>query len=464
MSNYDYDLFVIGAGSGGVRAARMSALYGARVAIAEEHRVGGTCVIRGCVPKKLFVYASRFGDAIEDAKGYGWDVPAHSFNWEKLRAAKDAEIDRLESIYVRNLEKTGAELIRSRATLTGPHTIKLEAENREVSAAHILVATGGTPAMPPIENLNLAMTSNGIFHMDALPASIIIIGGGYIGAEFAGILSGMGVDVTIVALEPNILWEFDADLRDALSAEYQKRGIKLHMDAQASRVAKTGSGFTVELKDGTVLQADAVLNATGRVPNTRGLGLEDAGVELARNGSIVVDDYSKSSVGHIYAVGDVTDRMQLTPVAIREGAAFAETVFNNTPTAVDHDLIPTAVFSEPEVGTVGLNEAAAREKFNKVDIYKSRFTPMLHSLTARDQKMLMKLVVDGESGNVVGCHIMGPDAGEIVQTLAIAIRMGATKADMDATMALHPSAAEELVTMREKWQPPEAASRTKAAE
>ncbi len=453
MPDFDYDLFVIGAGSGGVRAARMSALYGARVGIAEAHRVGGTCVIRGCVPKKLLVYASRLGDAIEDAKGYGWQVPAHSFDWTALRAAKDAEIDRLEGLYVRNLEKTGATLFRSRATLMGPHTIRLEADGREVTAAHILIATGGTPAMPPIEGLALAMTSNDIFYMDTLPKSIIIIGGGYIGAEFAGILHGFGVEVHIVALEPGILWEFDADLRAALAQEYAGRGIKLHMNAQATRVRRTEAGFAVELKDGATLEAAAVLNATGRVPNTRDLGLEAVGVELGWNGHVVVDAYSRSSIDHIYAVGDVTHRMALTPVAIREGAAFAETVFNNTPTAVDHSLIPTAVFSEPEVASIGLKETEAREKYRQVDIYKSRFTPMLHSLSGRAQKMLMKLVVDGESDKVLGCHIMGPDAGEIIQTLAIAIRMGATKADLDATMALHPSAAEELVTMREKWQP-----------
>ena len=453
MTAYDFDLFVIGAGSGGVRAARMSALYGARVAIAEEHRVGGTCVIRGCVPKKLFVYASRFGDAIEDAKGYGWDVPEHHFNWSRLRAAKDREIDRLESIYIRNLEKTGARLIRSRATLIDAHTVRLAEGGRTVTAEKILIATGGTPLAPPIDGIDQAITSNDVFDLAQLPPDIAIIGGGYIGTEFAGILSGLGVKVTVIALEPSIIWEFDADLRDGLAEEYKKRGITLRMNAQATRVEKTDSGFQVVFKDGEPLAASLVMNATGRLPNTRGLGLENAGVELGDNGHIKVDAYSKSSVYSIYAVGDVTHRMALTPVAIREGAAFAETVFNNTPTAVDHTLIPTAVFSEPEVASIGLKEEQARAQYPQIDIYKSRFTPMVHSLTGRDQKMAMKLVVNGATDKVLGCHIMGPDAGEIIQTLAIAIRMGASKADLDATMAMHPSAAEELVTMREKWQP-----------
>ncbi len=453
MTVYDYDLFVIGAGSGGVRAARMSAQFGARVAIAEEHRVGGTCVIRGCVPKKLLVYASRFGDAIEDAKGYGWALSAPHFDWARLRAAKDREIDRLEAIYVRNLEKTGVELIRSRATVVDAHTVKLASDDRTITADKILIATGGRPLMPPIEGIDQAITSNEVFDLGQLPRDIAIIGGGYIGAEFAGIFSGFGVNVTVIALEPALLWEFDTDLSMALSEEYRKRGITLRMDSQATAITKTGNGFTIHFKTGEPLTASLVMNATGRVPNTRGLGLEQAGVELGRNGHVKVDSYSKSNVDSIYAVGDVTDRMALTPVAIREGAAFAETVFNNTPTAVDHSLIPTAVFSEPEVAAIGLNEQQAREQYQDIDIYKSQFTPMLHSLTGRDQKMLMKLIVDGSSGKVLGCHIMGAGASEIIQTLAIAVRLGVTKKDLDATMALHPSAAEELVLMREKWQP-----------
>jgi glutathione reductase (NADPH) len=432
MSDFDYDLFVIGAGSGGVRAARMSAGYGAKVAVAEEYRVGGTCVIRGCVPKKLFVYASRFGGEFEDSVGFGWRIEGAKFDWKTLVTNKDKEIDRLNGIYVRNLQASGVDLIMDRAEVTGPNSIRLVEEGREVTARYILIAAGGWPFLPELPGIEHAITSNEAFHLDELPESIAVVGAGYIAVEFAGIFAGLGVDVSLLYRGDQILRGFDDDLRDGLAKAMRARGIDVRVNTDVAAIEKTGKGYRLALKNGDMLDAGLVMYATGRNPNTDGLGLEKAGVELGWNGHVVVDEYSKSSVDNIYAVGDVADRVALTPVAIREGAAVAETLFNNNPTPVDHDFIPTAVFSEPEIGTVGLTEAQAREM------------------------MIMKLLVDAESDTVVGCHILGPDAGEMAQILAIPMRMGATKADFDATMALHPSAAEELVTMREKWRPPEA--------
>lgn len=456
MSEYDYDLFVIGAGSGGVRAARMSASYGAKVAIAEEYRVGGTCVIRGCVPKKLFVYASRFGSDFEDAAGFGWSVKDAKFDWQKLVANKDKEIDRLNGIYIRNLEAAGVDLVMDRAVLTGTNTVRLMNEEREVSARHILIATGAWPFVPDIPGAEHAITSNEAFHLKTLPGHITIVGAGYIAVEFAGIFAGLGVDVSLIYRGPQILRGFDDDLRDGLADEMRKRGIDIRVNAEVAGIATHDKGYQLALNDGDRIETGLVMYATGRVPNTAGLGLDAAGVELGWNGHVVVDGYSKSSVDTIYAVGDVTDRVALTPVAIHEGAAFAETVFNDNPTAIDHSYIPTAVFSEPEIGTIGLTETEAREKHPRLDIYKSSFKPMKHTLSGRNEKMIMKLLVDGASDRVIGCHILGPDAGEMAQILAIPLRMGATKADFDVTMALHPSAAEELVTMREKWHPGEA--------
>ncbi len=456
MSEFDYDLFVIGAGSGGVRAARMAAGYGASVAVAEEYRVGGTCVIRGCVPKKLFVYASRFGSEFEDAAGFGWDIKDRAFDWKTLVANKDREIDRLNGIYIRNLNNSGVEIIDDRAVLTGPNSVRLQKEGREITAKYILVSTGATPFRPDIAGIEHSITSNEAVHLEALPEKIVIVGAGYIAVEFAGIFKGLGVEVSLLYRGPQILRGFDDDLRDGLAEEMRKRGIDVRVNTDVSAIGKASSGYRLTLANGDVLQTGLVMYATGRNPNTQELGLETAGVECGWNGHIVVDDYSKTSVDSIYAVGDVTDRMALTPVAIREGAAFAETLFNDNPVAVDYASVPTAVFSEPEIGTVGLTEAEAREKHPKLDIYKSSFRPMKHTLSGRDEKMIMKLLVDGQSDRVIGCHILGTDAGEMAQVLAIAIRMGATKADFDATMALHPSAAEELVTMREKWQPSEA--------
>lgn len=451
--NYDYDLFVIGAGSGGVRSARMSAGFGAKVAIAEEYRVGGTCVIRGCVPKKLFVYASHFASDFEDATGFGWSVGERRFDWKTLVANKDKEIARLNGIYLQNLERSGVEVIQTRAVLKDRHSVYLEAEDRTVTAKTILIATGGRPFVPDIPGGDLVITSNEAFDLEKLPGSILIVGTGYIGVEFAGIFHRLGVDVTLVHRSGQILRGFDDDMREGLAEAMTHQGIKLMFDANPVRIDRSGDGYLATFGDGSNLQADLIMYATGRVPNTSGLGLESVEMAVGGNGEIIVDEYSRTSEDNIYAVGDVTDRVALTPVAISEGMAFAETVFNNNPTAVDYEMIPTAVFSQPEIGTVGLTEAEAREKYTEVDIYKSRFRPLKHTLSGRDERMIMKLVVDGESDRVLGCHILGDDAAEMVQTLAVAMRMGATKKDLDRTMALHPSAAEELVTMREKWQP-----------
>ena len=461
MATHDYDLFVIGGGSGGVRAARIAASYGAKVAIAEEYRYGGTCVIRGCVPKKLFVYASRFAAEFEDAAGFGWTVGPSSFDWATLVANKDKEIGRLEKIYAGNLEKAGVTVLSERAELAGTHEILLKKQGRTVTAAHILIATGGTPLRPDIPGAELGITSNEAFHLATLPASIVIQGGGYIAVEFAGIFNGLGVETTLLYRGPQILRGFDDDMRDSLAEEMRKKGIDVRVNTDIAALEKTASGMTVKLKHGGGLEAGAVMFATGRVPNTRGLGLDKAGVASGKRGEIVVDAASRTNVGHIHAVGDVTDRVNLTPVAIREGHAFADTVFGKKPWTVDHANIPTAVFSDPEIGTVGLSEAMARTTAEghprQLDIYKARFKPMKHTLSGRDERMVMKLVVDTATQKVLGCHVLGSDAAEIAQMAAVAIKMGATKADFDATLALHPSAAEELVTMREKWLPQKAA-------
>ncbi|HHK75280.1 MAG TPA: glutathione-disulfide reductase [Rhizobiales bacterium] len=450
MSEYDYDLFVIGAGSGGVRAARMAAGYGARVAIAEEYRVGGTCVIRGCVPKKLFVYASQFSEHFEDARGFGWDVGTSSFNWRRLIDAKDREIDRLNSIYVTNLKNSGVEIIQSRAEIADRHTLTLIGENRSVTAGIILVATGSTPQMPPdVRGIEHAISSNEAFHLEELPDHVTIVGGGYIAVEFAGIFKGLGVSVSLLYRGEEILRGFDDDLRSALHGEMVGKGIDVRVMSTVEAIEKTDTGYRLELQNGDRLDTGLVMYATGRIPNVEGLGLSRLGVKMGWNGYIIVDEFSRSSVENIYAVGDVTHRMNLTPVAIREGAAFAETVFNNNPTLVDYEDIPTAVFSQPEIGTVGLTEALARERYKKLDVYKAHFRPMKHSLTGRNEKILMKLLVCGETDKVVGAHFMGPDAGELVQLAGVALKMGATKSDFDRTVAVHPSAAEELVLMRE---------------
>jgi len=447
----EVDLFVVGAGSGGVRAARISSGYGARVMIAEEYRVGGTCVIRGCVPKKLLVYASRFAEAFEDAAGYGWTVPEPSFDWATLIANKDREIARLEAAYTANLDRAKVQIVKSRAVLLDPHTVKLVATGETVRAKRILIATGAAPHMgADIMGLEHVISSNEAFHLRELPKRVLIQGGGYIALEFATIFNGLGADVTVVYRGENILRGFDDEVRAHLRTELEKRGITILCKRLVEGVEKVEHGLDVELSDREQIMVDAVMFATGRHPNTSGIGLEPAGVRIGRVGEIMVDEFSQTSVPHIYAIGDVTNRNNLTPVAIREGHAFADTVFGGKPTPVEHSDVPTAVFSEPEVGAVGLTEAEACRTLAKVDIYKSTFRPMKATLAGRDTRTLMKLVVDGHSDRVVGCHIVGPDAGEMIQLVAVAVKMKATKADFDATMALHPTAAEELVTMREK--------------
>jgi len=445
---FDYDLFVIGGGSGGVRAARLAAEYGARVALAEEYRVGGTCVIRGCVPKKLFVYASHFAEDFEDAAGFGWTPGKATFDWKRLIANKDKEIDRLNRAYIANLEAAGVEVIQSRAELTDAHAIFLVAGERAVTAETVLIATGAAPVVPQnVPGCHFAITSNDAFYLDALPDSIAIIGGSYIAVEFAGIFNGLGVETLLLYRGEQILRGFDDDLRDGLADEMRKKGIDVRTHANVSEIRKSGDGFEVALPAGETARASLVMYATGRVPNTLGLGLETAGVRFDGKGAVVVDRYSRTNVDNIYAVGDVTDRLNLTPVAIRDGAAFAETVFNDNPTAVDHSDVPTAVFSQPEIGAVGLTEAEARAAYPGVKVYKSRFRPMKHTLTGRDEMMLMKLIVEEKSDRVLGCHILGSGASEMIQLVGIALKMGVTKRDFDATMAVHPTAAEELVTL-----------------
>ncbi|MEO0809834.1 MAG: glutathione-disulfide reductase [Pseudomonadota bacterium] len=454
MNTFDYDLFVIGGGSGGVRAARIAAQHGARVALAEEYRFGGTCVIRGCVPKKLLVYASRFRDEYEDAVGFGWTSVAPTFDWRRLIANKDKEIARLEDIYLRNLENSGVTAFRSRAELVDAHTINLISNGDTVTADKILIATGGTTnvdnRLPGIEHV---ITSNEAFHLEALPKRIVVAGGGYIAVEFAGIFAGLGAETTLIYRGEKILRGFDEDLRDALTQEYERRGIRIITNKVFTDIEKKSGTLQGTITGNEVLEADQIMFAIGRNPNTQGLGLEKIGVELGSKGEIKVTPQSQTSVDNIYAVGDVTDRINLTPVAISEGHAFADSVFGNTPRTTDYEMIPTAVFSTPEIGTVGMSEHEARVEFPNLDVYKSSFRTMKATMSGRQEQMLMKILVKGDDRRVVGCHILGPDAGEIVQMAAIAMRMGATKDDFDNTMALHPSAAEELVTMRSKWQP-----------
>lgn len=448
MSQYDYDLFVIGAGSGGVRAARIASQHGARVAIAEEHRVGGTCVIRGCVPKKLMVYAANFADAFEDAKGFGWSGTDPAFDWPTLIANKDREIDRLNAAYISNLVKAGVELFMCRATLEGPHEVRIEAEDRTVTARYVLIATGGTPWLDPhVKGIEHAITSNEVFYLEHQPRHIAIAGGGYIAVEFAGIFAGLGSETTLVYRRDEILRGFDDEVRQMVREGMEQRGVNFIFHDVFTAFEKRGGVIEAHLKSGRTLEVDQVMMAIGRIPAIAGLGLESAGVKVSDAGAIVVDEESRTSVPSIYAVGDVTDRVNLTPVAIREGHAFADTVFGGKRVVVDHRLVPTAVFSHPEVGTVGLTEEeAARE--GDVDVYTASFRPMLSTLSGRHERMLMKILVAPKTDKVLGVHVVGHGAGELAQVLGIAVKMGATKSDFDATMAVHPTAAEELVTMR----------------
>jgi glutathione reductase (NADPH) len=449
MTEFDVDLFVIGGGSGGVRAARIAAGYGARVMVAEEYRMGGTCVIRGCVPKKLFVLGSHVRQELADAAGFGWTIPEAHFDWPTLVANKDKEIARLEAAYTTNVEKSGARIVKTRAVLEDAHRLKL-ATGETVSAKYVLIATGGAPNHGnPIPGIEHVISSNEAFHLKKLPKKILIQGGGYIALEFACIFAGYGSDVTVVYRGDNILRGFDEDVRTHLRSEMEKEGITILTGCTVTAVDKHGGEFTSHLSNGSSIASDQVMFAIGRHPNVNGLGLEKAGVALnPANGGIMVDHFSKTLADNIYAIGDVTHRVNLTPVAIREGHAFADTVFGKRSVQVDHADIPTAVFSQPEVGTVGLTEEEARARFSRVDIYKATFRPMKATLSGRDTRMLMKLVVDGLSDRVVGCHIVGDGAAEIIQAVAIAVKMKATKADFDATIALHPTGAEELVTMR----------------
>jgi glutathione reductase (NADPH) len=450
MADNDVDLFVIGAGSGGVRAARIASSYGARVTVAEEFRVGGTCVIRGCVPKKLLVYASRFSHEFEDAAGFGWTVPEPSFNWATLIANKDREITRLEAAYVTTLERYKVNLVRARAVLEDANTVRLSTGAR-VHAETILIATGGWPHLgPKIPGIEHAISSNEAFHLTELPKRIVIQGGGYIAVEFACIFAGLGSKVTLVYRGENILRGFDDDIREHLRSEMQTRGITVTCGHTVDAIEKSGDEFVTLLSDGSKVAVDKVMFAIGRRPNVMGLGIEALNVKIHEHGGIEVDEYSRTSVPNIYAVGDVTNRINLTPVAIREGHAFADTMYGGKPTKVDHLNVPTAVFSEPELGVIGLTEAQARAQLAVLDVYKTSFRPMKATLSGRNTRVFMKLLVDGTTDRVVGCHIAGPDAGEMIQLVGIAVKMGATKADFDATMAVHPTMAEELVTMREK--------------
>lgn len=448
MSDFDYDLFVIGAGSGGVRASRVAAAHGAKVAVAEEYRVGGTCVIRGCVPKKLLIYGAHFAEDLKDARRFGWDVPECGFEWATLRDNVLAEVDRLEGLYGNTLDNHKVEVIRERATITGPHGVRL-ASGRDVSAKVILVATGAWPVLPEIDGAELGITSNEVFHLPECPGRIVIVGGGYIANEFAGIFHQLGSHVTMVNRGSDLLRGYDAQIRDRLLQISMTKGINFRFNAKMERIEKNEDGtLCVRFESGDPVAADVVLFATGRRPHSEGLGLEHAGVELTDKGAIKVDEYSRTSCESIYAVGDVTDRLQLTPVAIREGHAFADTVFGNNPRTVDYRCVPSAVFSHPPLAGVGMTEAEARNKLGTVKIYTSDFRPMKNVLAGRDERALYKMVVDATTDRVVGLHMIGPDAPEILQAAAIAVKAGLTKQDFDDTVALHPSMAEELVLLK----------------
>ncbi len=447
MSRYDYDLFTWGGGWGGVRASRVSASYGARVAVAEERDLGGTCVNVGCIPKKLMVYASHYSEDFEDAAAYGWTVGPRSFDWATLIANKDREIERLNGIYRTILTQNGVEIIEGRAVVVDPHTVEIG--GRRITAEHILVATGGWPRMPEGGGAELAISSNEIFHLESLPERILVVGGGYIAVEFAGILHGMGSKVTQVYRGPLFLRGFDDDARTTLAEEMRKKEIDLRFDTNLASIEEASGGLVATLDDGSRLEVDQVLCAIGRVPLTRDLGLEAAGVRLGKKGEIEVNEFGASSVPSIHAIGDVTDRVSLTPVAIHEAVCLAATLFDGRPSSPDHQDIASAVFSQPNIGSVGVTEAQARAEYGEIDVYRSKFRALKHTLTGSSEQTMMKLLVDRASDRVVGVHMVGPDAGEIIQGIAIAVKCHATKAQFDATIGIHPTAAEEFVTMRE---------------
>jgi glutathione reductase (NADPH) len=450
---FDCDLFVIGGGSGGVRAARIAAGHGAKVMLAEEFRMGGTCVIRGCVPKKLYVLAGRFARDFREARGFGWRLGETAHDWNALVAAKEAEITRLEGLYARGQASAGVTVVKSRAVLEGPHAVRIVNENRVIRARHILIATGGRPNLDAgLPGIDHAITSNEIFDLNEFPKRLIVAGGGYIALEFAGLFRDLGAEVTVVYRGEKPLRGFDEDLRDGLMEAYTKAGIRFVLNDTFARIEKTADGLIGHTRAGEALHADQILFAIGRAPNVEGLGLEKAGVALGKAGAIAVDTHSRTNVPHIFAVGDVTNRVNLTPVAIREGHAVADCLFGGpkgvAPWQVDHTIIPTAVFTTPELGTVGLTEAEARAMFKVVDLYKTAFRAMKATLSGSDDRVMMKLLVNPETDRILGCHILGEGAAEMIQLVGIAVKMGATKRDFDSTMALHPSAAEELVTMR----------------
>ena len=457
MPRYDFDLFTIGAGSGGVAGTRRAGAYGARTAICEELRIGGTCVLRGCVPKKLLVYGSQFAEAFADAPGFGWTVPEATHDWAALIAAKDKEIGRLSDIYVRMLNNAKVEIFEARGIVVDPHTV--EVGGKRYTAENIMIAVGGWPETPQLPGIEHVISSNEALDLPERPRRIVIVGGGYIAVEFAGIFNGFGSEVVEIIRQPELLRGFDEDVRLYLGEEMRVRGVDIRGGTQIAQIDKTGAGYTVTTTSGGKIETDCVMYATGRAPNTKGLGLSELGVEMDKNGAVKVDEWQRTSVKSIYAVGDVTDRINLTPVAIAESRAIAETLYNNNPIRMDHADVPSAVFSQPPIGTVGLTEDRARQQYGEVDIYQTRFKPMKNTLSGRDERTFMKLVVDAKSDRVVGCHMLGPDAPEIIQGLAIAVKCGATKKQFDATIGIHPSAAEEFVTMRDKYvRPPEKAA------
>lgn len=448
MSDYDYDLFVIGAGSGGVRAARVSSAHGAKVAVAEEYRVGGTCVIRGCVPKKLLVYGAHFAEDLKDARRFGWNVPDCGFDWKTLRDNVLADVDRLNGLYENTLNNHKVEIVHERASIAGPHTVKLES-GKEVTAKVILVATGAWPLVPEVEGAEHGITSNEVFHLEDCPRRVVIVGGGYIANEFAGIFHEFGAHVTLLNRSDQMLRSYDAQIRDRLLQISMGKGINFRFNAEMERIEKNEDGtLCVRIKGGDPLACDLLLFATGRRPKSDGLGLEAVGVELDGQGAIKVDEYNRTSVESIYAVGDVTNRVQLTPVAIREGHAFADTVFGRNPRTVDYSCIPSAVFSHPPMAGVGLTEAQARNTFGTIKVYTSDFRAMKNVLANRNERALYKMIVDATTDRVIGLHMIGPDAPEILQAAAVAVKAGLTKQDFDDTVALHPSMAEELVLLK----------------
>ncbi|PKO45311.1 MAG: glutathione-disulfide reductase [Betaproteobacteria bacterium HGW-Betaproteobacteria-3] len=446
MTSFDFDLFVIGGGSGGVRAARMAAQRGARVAVAESGALGGTCVNVGCIPKKLYSYAAHYAEAFEEARGFGWNISAPTFDWSRLKANRAKEISRLNGVYLNLLTGAAAKVINGRAMLLDAHTVEVNGARH--TAAHILVATGGYPVVPEIEGRELVVTSDDMFDLDPFPKRLVVVGGGYIACEFASIFHGLGAQVTQLVRAPQVLRGFDDEVRDFIAAEMRKAGVDLRTNAGVAAVRRSAAGLQVQLKDGQILEADTVLYATGRAPNVAGLGLEAAGVAQGKDGAIVVDAHYQTSVPSIHALGDVTARVQLTPVALGEAMVLVDRLFGNGQRAMGYDYIPTAVFTHPNIGTVGFSETEAREKFGEVTVFRSDFKPLKHTLSGSSERTLMKLVVETASDRVVGLHMVGPDAGEIVQGFAVAMKAGATKAVFDSTIGIHPTAAEEFVTMR----------------